>query len=155
MNARVTRKRGKLRFLLLQIVLAYAFSLTCMPVSVARIQNDTLKLAVITDTKFYFPSFFEQNQQQRGGAEKEAFRHMPFIPVARWAYRDEVKFDFLPSCANIDVSRRFRSLPASVRVRSRVVGEKHVSVSRFNAFLQIFGTTNIDAVFYLEFSRKS
>lgn len=83
MNVRVMRKRGKLGFLLLQIVLAYAFSLTCMPGYVARIQNDTLKSAVITDTKFYFPSFFEQNQQQRGGAEKEAFRHMPFIPVAR------------------------------------------------------------------------
>jgi len=87
------RKRDKLGFLLLQIVLAYAFSLTCMPVSAARIQNDMLKSAVITDTKFYFPSFFEQNQQQRGGAEKEAFRHMPFIPVARRAHRrGEIRF---------------------------------------------------------------
>jgi len=94
-----------------------------MPVSTARIRNDMLKSAVITDTKFYFPSFFEQNQQQRGGAEKEAFRHLFRSRVERI---DEVKFDFLPSCANIDVSRTL-SVPSGERER-KVKGRRRKAV---------------------------
>lgn len=49
---------------------------------------------------------------------------------------DEVKFDFLPSCANIDVSRMPLSVPSGER-ESKVKGRRRkaarVSVSRFNA----------------------
>lgn len=51
-------EQSKLGFLLLQIVLP---ALICMPLSTLLVpQNDTFKSAVITDTKFYFPSFFEE-----------------------------------------------------------------------------------------------
>lgn len=87
-------------------------------------QNEMLKSTVITDTKFYFPSFFEKNQQQKDGVKEEAFRHTAAIYSGRVGSTNEVTFDFLPSRANIDVVRTQLSVAASTRGRSRVAREK-------------------------------
>lgn len=143
MNTRVTRKRGKLGFLLLQIVLAYAFSLTCMPVSAAGIRNDTLKSAVITDTKFYFPSFFEQNQQQerwsRGGSfSPYAIYSGRALSVQRWN-------SIFCRAARISMShvRRFRSFRRAWEEgqgspeKSRASVFQRFNTSRFYEFLTL------------------
>lgn len=128
-------------------------------------QNDTLivrQSAVITDTKFYFPSFFEENRQQRGRAEEEAFRRMPLIPAASGRRRGEIRF----SAELREYRCRSRSFPAGAMSGRKVKGRpgKPVSYARasaryftFQRRCVFFGgknirTTNIDTEFYLSFT---
>lgn len=80
---------------------------------------------------------------------------------SRVRHTDEVKFDFLLSCANIDVSRMLLSVPSGER-EGKVKGRRRKATSVFHDltslcvfFLRVSDTANIDTKFYLRFHTSS
>lgn len=135
MNVRVMRKRGKLGFLLLQIVLA------CILVNMhAGIRGSYTKWYVKVGGHYWHQILLSIFLWAKSTTERWS-REGSFSPYAIYSGRAlsvQTRWNSIfCRAARISMShdvRRFRSLPASVRGRSRVVGEKpRVSVSRFNA----------------------
>lgn len=118
-------------------------------------QNDTLKSAVITDTKFYFPFFFEENEPQRDVVQKEAFRH--FIPVAR--YKRTRWNSIFCRVARISMSAfgsfRREEGQGSPEKSNASMFHDLTSLGVFFFLLRVSDTINIDTEFYLRFHTSS